>query len=211
VASIVGICNRALQIVGANRILALTDNSREARSCNNAYDPVRLALLRRYTWGFAKTRAVLAPDTTTPSFGYQYQFSLPSDCLRVLLPNDNTLDWAIEGRKILTNGGTDSTAIAGSNLTYVAGSSSISSTGAQTLYLRYIANVTDPNVFDPMFAEAFALKMAVEMCDELTQSNQKKSVLMGEFRDYLSECKLTDSLETVPDAAPVDRWISARY
>ena len=210
-ASVVGICNRALQKVGANRILNLTDNSREARSCNNAYDPVRLALLRKYRWNFAKTRAILAPDDTTPAFDYLYQFSMPADCLRILLPNDNTLDWVIEGRKILTNGGTDSTAIEGSNLTYVAGSRSSSTASGATLYLRYIADITDPNVFDPMFAETFALKMAVEMCDELTQSNSKKQLLMSEFREYLSDCMLADSLENIPANPPTDTWVTARY
>lgn len=208
-ASIVGICNRALQNVGANRILNLTDNSREARSCNNAYDSVRRGLLRSYFWNFAVKRVVLTPDSTTPAFDYLYQFSLPADCVRILLPNDNTLDWVLEGRKILTNGGTNSTAIEGANLTIVANSSSV--TPAVSMNLRYISDITDPNQFDAMFCEALALKLAVEMCDELTQSNQKKAQLKQDFKDYIAECYLSDSLENTPADPPEDLWITARY
>ena len=205
-ASVVGICNRALQKVGANRILALTDNSREARSCNNAYDSVRQALLRKYRWNFAITRVVLAPDSATPAYDYLYQFTLPSDCLRIILPNDNTLDWQVEGRKILTNGGTQSSAIEGASLTGGTGTSS-----TVALRLRYVSDVSDPNIFDAMFREALALKLAVEMCDELTQSNAKKQALRDEYKDYIADCYLSDSLESIPVDPPEDLWVTARY
>ena len=205
-ASVVGICNRALQKVGANRILALTDNSREARSCNNAYDSVRQALLRKYRWNFATTRVVLAPDSNAPAYDYLYQFTLPSDCLRIILPNDNTLDWQVEGRKILTNGGTQSSAIEGASLTGGTGTSS-----SVSLRLRYISDVVDPNIFDAMFREALAFKLAIEMCDELTQSNAKKQGLRDEYRDFIADSYLSDSLENTPVDAPEDLWVTARY
>lgn len=191
-ASVVGICNRALQKVGASRILALTDNSREARSCNNAYDSVRQALLRKYYWNFSITRAVLAPDSATPAYDYAYQFSLPSDCLRILLPQQQVLDWQLEGRKILTNTGV------------VTGS-----TGT-ALHLRYISDVVDPNIFDAMFREALALKLAVELCEELTQSNTKKQGLVSEFKDFIAECFLSDSLENNAANPPESPWVLAR-
>jgi len=102
--SSVQICNRALQRLGVKRITALTDDSRNARACNVAYDSVRKALLRSHPWGFAVKRASIAADTVAPAFNKARYFTLPSDYLR-LLPIDadqnlNSLDWIVEGKKI---------------------------------------------------------------------------------------------------------------
>ena len=163
-------------------------------------------MLRKFRWNFAITRVVLAPDSTTPAYDYLYQFTLPSDCLRIILPNDNTLDWQVEGRKILTNGGTQSSAIEGASLTGGTGTAS-----TVALRLRYVSDVSDPNIFDAMFREALALKLAVEMCDELTQSNAKKQALRDEYKDYIADCYLSDSLESIPVDPPEDLWVTARY
>src|SRR4030065_1230484 len=63
-ASETGICNRALQIVGATRIGSLADTSKSARECTVAYEISRDALLRSHPWGFAIARAQLAADAT---------------------------------------------------------------------------------------------------------------------------------------------------
>ena len=101
--SVIDICNSALQRVGATTILSLSDNSPEARACSVAYDSNRRDELRKHRWNFATQRAVLAPDSTAPAFDFDYAFTLPSDCLRVIRPNTYDLDWVVEGRKILTN------------------------------------------------------------------------------------------------------------
>lgn len=52
----VEICNNALALIGARRITALTDPSKEARTCNDAYDGCRKAVLRLHPWNFATVR-----------------------------------------------------------------------------------------------------------------------------------------------------------
>jgi hypothetical protein len=60
------IANRGLQIVGARRITALTDSSKNAAAVNFVYDKLRRAELRRNNWRFAIRWATLRPiDTTT--------------------------------------------------------------------------------------------------------------------------------------------------
>lgn len=184
-ASIVGIANRAIQKVGAKRILALTDNSREARAINACYDSVRSALLRRYRWKFAKKRAIVAADAATPAFDFAYQFTLPADCLRVILQPGDT-DWHVEGRKVLTR--YDS-----------------------VLQLNYIANVVDPNLFDAQFAELFSLKLAIEICDELTDTVTRKKNLQDEWKEAYAEASQSDSFEDPPIDAPDGTWITARH
>jgi hypothetical protein len=195
--SVTGIANRALQLLGAGSILNLTDNTPEARECTRAYDACRRAELRKHVWNFAIARAALAPDALAPAFGYTYQFSLPVDCVRVLLPADAGLDWKMEGRKLLTND--------------AASPYGTATTSSETvLNLAYITDVTDPTVFDPLFCEALSAAMAAAMCERLTQSNQKEAAARAAYKDAMDEAKHADALENLPAEAPDDGWWLAR-
>ena len=78
------ICNSALIKIGADRINSMTETNRRAQLCNEQYSKVRDEVLRSHPWNFAITRAEFSQLTTTPSFGYNYEYSIPSDCLRIL-------------------------------------------------------------------------------------------------------------------------------
>ena len=54
-ASKVEIANRALQKLGAKRIASLSEDSRNARAINAAYDTLREAELRAHTWSLIYT------------------------------------------------------------------------------------------------------------------------------------------------------------
>lgn len=181
----VAICNLALQKLGALRIVALTEDSRNARSCNACYEIIRDARLRKNRWNFAITRVTLAPDAAAPSFDFAYAFTLPADCLRILPPARNDLDWTIEQGKILTNDGT-------------------------SLQVRYIKKVTDPAQFDACFVELLACDLADHMCEEITQSNTKKEAVKVDRREAMADAKRANSFEQISDEPPEDTWISAR-
>jgi hypothetical protein len=195
--SIVDICNSALQRVGAATILSLSDNSREARACSVQYDSNRRDELRRHAWNFAIKRTTLAPDVTAPTFEFTYAFTLPSDCLRVILPSDSTLDWVIEGRKILTN-----------SVNSPATLSTTSTTGA--LGLRYVADIEDVSQFDPAFYSILAISLAIDLCEVLTTSNQKKNALNEEYKQGIREARGIDAIEKLPGTSPDDGLILAR-
>ena len=197
------ICNSALQRVGAARIMDISDNSREARACAIAYDSNRRSELSKYRWKFAITRAVLAPDATGPVFEYKYAYSLPADCLRILLPTDPYLDWSVEGRKILTN--TLQSPYLG------AGASGSVAPGSPALYLRYIADITDATMFDAAFYDMLGIALAIDLCETLTQSNQKKADLENEYKDALAAARRTNSFETIPTDPPDDSFWLIRY
>lgn len=188
-ASNVEIANRALQKLGAKRIISLADDSVNARSCNVALEPVKLALLRAHNWNFAIKRAELAADATPPSFGPQNSFTLPSDFLRLLPPdpwsNFDSLDWKIEERKIFTN-------------------------DTAPLQIRYVANVTDPNQMDALFREALSANLAFEICEEITQSNTKKADLRMDSKDIINLAKRANAIEVPAVAAYDDSWVTVR-
>jgi hypothetical protein len=186
-ASVTSICNRGLQLLGAARILDITDNTRNGRACNACYDAVRQGEIRKHRWRFAIKRATLAPLTETDPHGeFDYIFQLPADCLKVLKPEDDIYcDWQIEGRKLYTNDG-------------------------DTLNLRYLYDVTDPNEMDSNFREMVSAKMAQEMCEEITQSNTKKADAKESYKEAKSEAKRSNAFETIPAEPASDSWVDAR-
>lgn len=185
--SVTGICNRALQLVGAaQQILNLTDNTREARACTRAYDPCRRAEIRAHPWNFAIARAQLAADTAGPPFGPVYRFPLPTDCLRVLVPKSASCDWNVEGRAIVATEDTP-------------------------LNIRYMADVEDSTQFDAMFCEVLAYRIALAIVEDMTQSNAKKAGLQGDYKNVLIEARKVDALESVPERAAESEWLTSRY
>ncbi len=205
-ASKTDICNRALQKLGARRISSVTDQTPSARACDLAYDIVRQSELRKYDWNFAIKRVQLAADVPAPDWGRQNSFTLPSDYIKLTntypedLTNDVNVvgvtvaftaqftglkDWVIEGKAIVTN-------------------------DEAPLQVRYISDVTDTSQFDSLFVESFANALAYEMCEELTQSNTKKSDIAGAYKISIDEAKKASSIEIAPADPPPDTWLACR-
>lgn len=179
-------CNSALQKLGAARILSLDDNSHEARQCSVAFDSNRRSELRKHNWNFAIKRVTLAPDATAPAFGFTYAFTIPSDCLKILKPNDYDLDWVLEGRKILTNLG-------------------------NTLELRYVSDVTDVTQWDAAFYDMFSISLAIDMCEAITNSTGKRQALGQEYKDAVGQARRNNAFEQLAGVSPEDSWIVVRW
>ncbi len=185
----VQICNRALQKVGGKRITSLSEDSRNARSCDVAYDSIRRATLRDHPWNFATSRAQLAADSVAPAFGRTTSFTLPADFLRILPTYPELLlsdtDWIIEGQKIYTN-------------------------DAAPLNIRYTSNVTDPNQFDSLFDEALSSNLAMEICEEITQSNTKLAALTAAAEKNIEKAKKINAIENVSAKPTDDDYLTVR-
>jgi len=185
----VSICNLGLQKLGATRIAALSEASKNARECNLCYAHIRDAELRANKWKFALTRVTLAPSSTTPDFTYTYAFPLPTDCLRALFPARLALDWKVENHY---------------------GAASILTNDGDTLEVRYIKRITDTTLFDPLFVEAVACKIALQLCETLTQSNSKKEAAELAYLYAIREARRINAIEIGPYKQPIDEWVAAR-
>lgn len=197
-ASQVEIANRALTKIGEQRILSLSDDVEAARSVDSLWDIVRDAELRIRKWKFSVSRDSLAALASTPSWGFEYEYQLPSDCLRVLQVNDiypgvsmtnyrqtDEAEWHVEGRKVLTDIGAP-------------------------LKIRYIARIEDTGQWDAAFTEAFACRLAVELAERLTQSNTKRQLAWDEYKQAVSMAVRADAIEGAPEPIPDDTWILSR-
>lgn len=185
--SIVQIANRALSKLGAARIESMTQTgSANARAMNAAFDLTRDAELRRYQWSFAIKRASVAADGTGTTWGDYSRYSVPGDFISLIRDDESGLrtDWKIEGGYIVT-------------------------LDAAPLTFKYIARIEDPNLFDPLFIEAFACKLALEACHEITQSTGKKGDLKQDYAFAISEAKRVGAIEKGAIDFPEDDFITA--
>tara|TARA_R100001244_G_scaffold126689_1_gene97122 strand:- start:311 stop:892 length:582 start_codon:yes stop_codon:yes gene_type:complete len=187
-ASVVQICNSALNQLGASSITALTDNSKNARLCNERYTTVRDAVFRSHPWNCLVKRQTLAADTATPDWGFTYQFTLPADCLRVLGIDSYDSNHKIEGRKVL-----------------------ISSSAVK---LIYISQVTDPNEMDVLLRETISAALAADMVYSITANPQMAKLFQEKYTLKISEARHTDAGEgynTDPTVAPTDQIVTEDF
>ena len=185
----VSICNLALQKLGATRIVALDEASKNARECNACFEHLRDAELRTNKWKFTLSRTTLAPSAVTPDFYYTYGFPLPADCLRPLFPARLGLDWKVENHD---------------------GVPSLMTNDGDSIELRYIKKITDPTLFDPLFVEALACRIALHLCEALTQSNSKKDAAERAYLYSIREARRMNAIEIGTARQPVDEWLAAR-
>jgi len=187
--STVSICNRALDLLGADPITSLEDGSKAANLCQRNFEPSADSVLRLYPWNAALRRARLPALSEPPAWGYRYQYQLPQGpepafCLR-LLEIDNGSDYRIEGRRVLAD--------------YAA-----------PLDILYIGRVTDTATFDPLLAEAVAAKLAVYLAGNLTESGSRSEAARSYLRDILAQAKAIDAQEGGAASLVVDAWLQAR-
>lgn len=197
-ASVIQVANRALTKLGSARITSLSDDVKAARSISSCFEDLRDDELRTSRWQFAMKRTTMAALADAPTFGYQYQYALPSDFLRLDMINDEfpaavmdnyigaeTLDYTIEGNLILTD-------------------------IAAPLKLRYISRIEDPNQWDVNFREMLASRIAAEICEDLTQSDTKKQAAWNDYKRAKSNAIRMGAIEKPPTTPPDNTWIISR-
>ena len=190
-ASVVDICNSALNLLGASTISALTDDSKNARLCNQRYEPVRNRIFRSHAWNCLTKRVELAKDSAAPVVEYANQFTLPSDCLRVLKVHtgvtdsiESQIDYQVEGKKIKTNEG--------------------------TIFLIYIALITDPNIYDVYLQESISHQLAADLAYAVTNNATLANTYMQRADERLREARFIDSTENTLGTIESNEFTNAR-
>ena len=175
-ASVVDMCNSALNLLGASTISALTDDSKNARLINQRYEPVRNRVFRSHAWNCLHKRVQLAQNSTAPVVEYSHAYALPSDCLRVLKIHNGTtdsiasnIDYKLEGRNIVTDEG--------------------------TVFIIYIALDTDPNNYDTYLQESIAHQLAADLAYAVTNNATLADKYMTRADERLREARFIDATE----------------
>ena len=175
-ASVVDMCNSALNLLGASTISALTDDSKNARLCNQRYEPIRNRVFRSHAWNCLHKRVQLAQNSTAPVVEYSHAYALPADCLRVLKVHNGTtdsiksaIDYKLEGRNIVTDEG--------------------------TVFIIYIALDTDPNNYDTYLQESISHQLAADLAYAVTNNATLADKYMTRADERLREARFIDATE----------------
>lgn len=181
--SAVDICNLALLRIGAAAIASLDESSNEAGFCNRLWVPMRQAVLRDHTWNFSLKTASLAQLSETPA-DFTYAYQLPSDCLRVVDIIGSESDYEIRARKLYTDD--------------------------ETITLKYVADISNTETFDSLFADALSYRLAAELCLPVTGQVQKASLLNNFYQAALQRARAMDSREGRKDESRFRVFCDAR-
>lgn len=169
------ICNLALSLFGNSRIGDIDEQSITANLCKVWYEQTRNEVLSEsgVEWVCAKTRTQLSQISDDPAFGWDYQYQLPADCLKIIgIVTDEgdikNIPWTREADRILTN--------------------------EEECYLLYIKQITDPTKFSPLLARAIYTLLASVLAARLAQNLQKSRELLLEYTEVvLSKAKMSNA------------------
>lgn len=193
-ASLVDICNSALNQLGAKTIISLTEDSKNARIINQRYNSVRDQVFREHPWNSLIKRAKLAKDSTAPVFEFSHAYTLPSDCLKVLSFSDNTseymakndINYKIENGKLLTS--------------------------AATVFLKYVSRETDTTKYDTSLSETISAALAADIAYAITGSTTVMQLFEAKYKEKLKDSRFADATEGMPDEIDSDfPFIASRY
>jgi hypothetical protein len=78
------------------------------------------------------------------------------------------------------------------------------------LHLRYIALPTDTSLFDALFVEVMACRLAAECAEPICQSTTKAQTKWQEYSSAVSVAKRANAIERPSQAIADDTWMEAR-
>lgn len=188
-----------------------------ARACRRHYDLARDAVLQEFNWQFAKRVAALALVSDPPTTGWDYLYVPPGQCIAVhrvgmlrqslYIPPYATLDpgWLNANRPEIentpwegfgiTNSSGDETAVIGSNV--------------ETAYAEYTRQITDEQQFPPLFADALAWRLAVDLAMAAPRSESMRQTAWNGYNVVMDKAR-ADSARKRLDSRPDSELIRAR-
>lgn len=222
------VCNRALSEIGARTIISdLNEVSPAGVQCKLQYDTMRQQLLRAAPWGFARKTVVLSTlglaTDTPPAAPYPWlaKYLYPTDCLkmRYILPppippidpttvpdvsvqNLFAVPWCMPSREWRYLVSLDDT-VSPARRVIVANI-------IQALAV-YTANVTDPDLFDPLFENALVMALANKLVIPLSGNVAMKASYAQLAQAAITDARVADGNEAVPSTDHTPDWIAGRF
>lgn len=190
-AGYVEIANAAASKIGEDDQLRTPDDDTHlGRTVKANWTIVRQAALRDHSWNFAMKRAELAALADVPDgvlVGWAYAYEVPADALRIveLLDWPGNQDFQLEGPRLLFD-------------------------DEGPLKIRYIRDVVEPADWDALFVEAFACRLAYQICDRITGDRGRKKDQWDAYREALSQAKRVDARENPAVPQEPSGWELAR-
>lgn len=197
-ASQVDIVNHALTKLGEARIQDMGEDSKAAEEASAVWDLLLDAELSANNWKFATKRASLPASATPPAFGFARAFPVPADFLALsYVVGQNAQDTSDYRPDALA--------------TFEIEAGQILTDLPAPLRIVYVARVTDPNLWDSGFRNAFAIKMAQSLCYTLTPLREgREQLLFREYQMAVETAKQRSAIQAPPQFAQDSTWFAER-
>ncbi|MCR9238755.1 MAG: hypothetical protein NXI17_18975 [Alphaproteobacteria bacterium] len=172
----IDIWNMALDMLHEAPVSSPSEDTSVRLWFSRNFGQTRDSEMRKFAWNFALVRVQLAASVEVPAWRWRYKYELPGDCLRMMaLRQDGALNgtlipYELEGEAILTD------AIA-------------------PLKLRYIKRVTTTGLWDTLFVDVVAAKLAAKMAHWLTGKSSYAQIAEQTYQQTLREARRIDALE----------------
>ena len=190
------IINRALLKLGENPISSQNELP-HGRNFNLIYDDVRRSLLSMYVWRFAVKTAELAPLDEKTETNRQYRFQLPADLITVLNVGDFYKFPDLRGLKM------------SSGERYVILGDKIEC-DFNPLPLAYVADIDDATKYPPLFKEAMAARLAIELTVKIHSNLNLYQLLESQFVQAISSAMQHNDIIQDTQALGENSWVMIR-
>lgn len=198
-----GICNIALLNVGSRGLLnSLNEQTTEAMACKAHYASARDALLERFPWKFATTRATLALIANTTVSGWDYVYELPSNCMvpqRIwsgsrMPHSEDKIPFDVE------------------MVRDTAGNPSVRAllTDHEDASLIYTVQQTTVALFSPLFVDALAWELSKRLALCIPVKPGAAQLAEAMFKQAFAHAGASQFRHMQPDVAPESEFISGR-
>ena len=185
----VALANLAVSKVGSSVTLTSLDDDRPvARAIKRVWEQSRRAAIRDHPWNFATRRGNLAAQVTTREiYPWQNAFPLPSDSLRLIevLNMTEREDYALEGKEILCN-------------------------SSGPLYVKYLIDVPESALWEELFGEVFACRLAMAIGKSIAGSSYSMSDGEMQLKNAKNAAKRVDARENPPVRFEDSEWVTVR-
>ncbi|MGI9501479.1 MAG: hypothetical protein ACR2RE_00290, partial [Geminicoccaceae bacterium] len=155
----------------------------------------RLLVLEEYPWSFARVAVQLSQLVATPVEVWKYFYQLPADIVSILRVSDGTdnFEWQL-----------------GRSIPYERQYDDRVATDAEEIYLYYIRDVDDMNLWVPSARSALAWRLAYEVALRLTEHSSKADRAERKYFESLEAAKSKDAPRSRPRRIPDTPWNTSR-
>jgi len=192
------ICNIALSRVAHTQpIVSFTEKSKAAELCAVFYTLLRDLVLTEFPWPFAESIVTLA-DIGTPAPGWAYRYRYPADCLKVreiIQPGQRrplSADLQIPFKTGYSPGGR------------------VIHTDQPEAGVRFTFAVNDSTFFDPLFADALAWRLAMDLALPLSSKPDLQAFATQQYGLALTKAEGSAFEESQDDPEPESEFVSVR-
>lgn len=186
--------NDALLVLGQERLASLAEASAARYALDGTYDQTVRYCLEQGFWNFAM-RAVQADSSAsvTPTFGFQYAFTKPSDFIRLYgMSSEETMQEPL--LRFVDE----------PNFWYA---------DVDPLFAKYVSDDVayglDLSIWPETFADYVAKRMATKTCKRITGSAPDEAMKKDE-RKAMLDARSKDAMNEPPGFPPPGSWVRSR-